>query len=563
MTLCRTLRSSPSILKAYLSFAVSSTSRASDSGAFLAADREIRTARLQEFTADPAEAEQVSDTENHQPNNSDNQPDRSAGLGGRAIRGAAVTLAGQGTKILIQITSVMILARLLSPEDYGLLVMITVIIGVTDIFRDFGLSSAAIQAPTLSRNEQINLFWVNTGLGGVLTAAAWLAAPLLAGLYGRPELISLTHFMAFMFLINGVSTQYRADLTRRMRFRALAITEVTSTLVGVMVALFLARTGAGVWALVAQQLSQVSVSLVLVVSMARWLPAQYRRDTPIKHFIAFGWRLASSQLVNYVGNNMDNLLLGLRVGAAPLGIYNRSYQLIMQPLGQIRGPLNTVAVPVLSRLQSEDDRYQNFVARGQMAMGYTIIAGLAFVAGTAGPLVSLALGDGWAASTNVLRLLAVAGGVTTLSYVAYWVYVTKGLMSHLLHFTFISVAIRITSVTIGVQFGLLGVAAAMAVAPMITWPLSFWWLSRKASIPVRRLWLGGIRIMVFCAVIMAASMTVEATTSHLPDLLRAALGLMAAIAAYFSLLLVPIYRRDVGGVLSAIRGGIATRNTRL
>jgi len=503
----------------------------------------------------------MSDAPGEDPDASDAEPDRSPGLGRQAIRGAAVTLAGQGAKILIQIVSVMVLARLLAPEAYGLLVMVTVVIGVTDIFRDFGLSSAAIQAPTLSRSEQVNLFWVNTALGAILTAVAWLAAPLLAGLYDRSELIPLTQAMAFMFLINGIATQYRADLTRRMLFQRLALTEVISTFVSVLVAVALAVAGAGVWALVAQQLSQVVVSLVLVMSMAGWLPTWYRRDTPIKHFLRFGWRLAVSQLVNYVGNNMDTLLLGLRVGAAPLGIYNRSYQLIMRPLGQIRGPLNNVAIPVLSKLQNEDERFRDFVARGQMALGYTLVAGLAFVAGTAGPVVNLALGDGWRESTNVLRLLAVAGGVTTLSSVAYWVYVTKGLMAHLLNYTFISVAIRVTCVVIGVQFGLLGVAAAMAVAPMIAWPLSFWWLSRKASIPVRRLWLGGVRIMAFCAVIMAACMAVEATTTHLPDLLRLALGLIAAVAAYFGLLLVPIYRRDVSDVLSAVRGTMRGRES--
>ena len=486
-------------------------------------------------------------------------PNHGPGLGRQAIRGAAVTLGGQGAKILIQIASVMVLARLLTPEDYGLLVMITVVVNVTDIFRDFGLSSAAIQAPTLSRNEQVNLFWVNTALGVILTAAAWLAAPLLAAIYGRPELVSLTHAMAFVFLINGISTQYRADLTRRMLFRPLALVAVLSTLVGVLVAVALALAGAGVWALVAQQLSQVTVALVLVIVMARWLPTRYHRDSSIKHFLGFGWRLAGSQLVNYVGSNMDTLLLGLRVGAAPLGIYNRSWQLIMQPLGQIRGPLNTVAVPVLSKLQHDDDRFQDFVARGQMAMGYTLLAGLAFVAGTAGPIVHLALGEGWNEATNVLRLLAIAASTNTLAYVAYWVYVTKGLMSHLLHYTFISAAIQVACVVIGIQFGLLGVAAAMAVAPTISWPLSIWWLSRKASIPVRRLWLGGVRIMVFCAVILAVCLVVEGATPHLPDFLRAVLGLLAAAASYLGLLLVPMYRRDLHSVLSAVRSSFGTR----
>lgn len=482
------------------------------------------------------------------------------GLGRRAVRGAVVTLAGQAAKIVVQMASVVILARLLEPQDYGLLVMVTAVIGITDVFRDFGLSSAAIQAPTLSRDEQINLFWVNTGLGAILTAVSWLAAPLLAGFYGRPELVQITYAMAFMFLINGLATQYRADLSRRMKFRSVVFADILSAVTGLILAVVLASGGVGVWALVAQQLSQVGCALVILVAMAGWLPSWYRRGVSIRAFLGFGWRLAGSQLVNYVGNNIDTVMLGLRVGAEPLGIYNRSYQLIMQPLGQIRGPLNTVAVPILSRIQSDDKRFHAFVARGQIAIGYSLVALLAFVAGTAGPIVNLFLGSRWLEATDVLRFLAVAGGVTTLSYVGYWVYVTKGLVGHLLNYTFISTGIRVTCVLIGVQYGLIGVAAAMAAAPMIAWPLSFWWLSRRASIPVRRLWLGGLRIMIFCAVILGGCLAVEFSTTGFPDLVRLLLGALTAVAAGALLVAaIPMYRRDVGEVVTTVRDTMSSR----
>lgn len=489
-------------------------------------------------------------------------PGGEPGLGRRAVRGAVVTLAGQAAKIVVQMASVVILARLLDPQDYGLLVMVTAVIGITDVFRDFGLSSAAIQAPTLSRSEQINLFWVNSGLGAALTVVSWLAAPLLAGFYGRPELIQITFVMGFMFFINGLATQHRADLSRRMKFRSVVLADILSSVVGLVVAVVMATGGAGVWALVAQQLSQVGCALVIVVAMAGWLPSWYRRGVSIRPFLGFGWRLAGSQLVNYVGNNIDTVMLGLRVGAVPLGIYNRSYQLIMQPLGQIRGPLNTVAVPVLSKLQSDDKRFHEFVARGQMAIGYSLVAMMALVAGTAGPIVNLFLGPRWLEATDVLRLLAVAGGVTTLSSVGYWVYVTKGLVGHLLNYTFISTGIRVVCVLIGVQYGLIGVAAAMATAPMIAWPLSFWWLSRRASIPIRQLWLGGLRIMIFCAMVLAACLAVEFGTAGLPDLVRLLLGVLTAAAVGGLLVaVIPVYRRDIGGVVTTVRDTLTSRRS--
>jgi PST family polysaccharide transporter len=247
-------------------------------------------------------------------------------------------------------------------------------------------------------------------------------------------------------------------------------------------------------------------------------------------------------------------MLGLRVGAASLGLYNRSYQLIMTPLGQIRGPLNTVAVPVLSRLQDRDEQFGDFVAKGQTALGYTLVAGLAFVAGASDTLVAILLGPQWEAASGVMALLAIAGGVTTLSSVGYWVYVTKGLVDHLLTYTFISTGIRVTCIVVGSSFGLLGVAAGMAVAAMIAWPLSFWWLSRRAAIPVRRLWTGGVRVLVFSGLILVACRGVAVSTSQLSVWSQLALEMLAAAAVYLLLtLLVPAFRRDVTGVLTSVR----------
>ena len=133
-------------------------------------------------------------------------------LGRRAARGALVTVGAQGVKIVLQVVGVVVLARLLSPGDYGLVAMVTAIIGVAEIFRDFGLSSAAVQAKTLSKAQRDNLFWINTAAGGLLTVIVFFGAPLVALLYGRGELVGLTQVLAFIFVLNGMGTQFRADL---------------------------------------------------------------------------------------------------------------------------------------------------------------------------------------------------------------------------------------------------------------------------------------------------------------------------------------------------------------
>lgn len=461
-------------------------------------------------------------------------------------------MVAQGSKILIQLMSVVTLARLLTPQDYGLVAMVTALIGVADTFRDFGLSSAAIQAPELSRGQQHNLFWLNTGLGTALTLVAMAASPLIAAFYGRTELIPITLALAGTFLINGMATQYRADLYRRMLFRRLGLADTLGPLLGLIAAILAALGGVGFWALVIQQLVATSTTLIVMAIGARWLPHWWHRTESVRGFLSFGWRLAGSQLVTYLGNNIDTMMLGLRVGPTDLGVYNRSYQLITAPLAQIRGPLSTVAIPVLSRVQDDEPRFQRFVAQGQMVLGYSLVVGLAAVAGCTGPLVAVLLGPQWTAAVDILRLLAIAAALQLLAFVGYWVYVSKGLVGDLLHFSFVSTGIRVSFVVAGSFFGVMGVAWAMALSPLVSWPLSFWWLARSARMPVRSLVTGGFRIIAFASVVGLVSATVEAATPDLPALLRLLLVLLATAATYVALSLVPVFRRDLRGVLTTI-----------
>lgn len=484
-------------------------------------------------------------------------------LGERAVRGATVTMLAQASKIVIQMLSVMILARLLTPGDYGLIAMVMAIANVADIFRDFGLSTAAIQAPTLHRHEQHNLFWLNTALGAVLAGLVFLGAPLLAWLYQEPELIPIARTLAVIFLINGMITQYRADLVRRLLFKRLAVADILGPLAGLGVAVSLAMNRFEYWALVGQQITQLSVVLIVVLIAARWLPGGYHRGTPMKPFLRFGGHLVGSQLVNYVGNNIDTFMLGIRVGASPLGLYSRAYQLLMMPLQQVRGPLTTVAIPILARVQNDEKRFHDYVAKGQMALGYSLVAGMGFVAGMATPIVLVFLGDGWLGAVDVLRWLAMSAAFNTLSFVAYWVYVAKGLVRELFHYSFIETGLRVLLVVLGSSYGLVGVAAAMGISPMICWPIAFWWLSRRASIPVRRLWQGGLKIVIFTVVIGAVSWLVEQVSGDLGAVFRLVIGLLAAGLAYVALAwLVPAYRRDIVGILGIVRRQLRTRRVR-
>ncbi len=451
-------------------------------------------------------------------------------LGQRAARGAVATLAGQGSRLAIQMASLVILARLLTPHDYGLIAMVMTVAGIAEIFRDFGLSAAAIQAPTLSHRQRSNLFWANAGIGAALTVLVFALAPLVAHFFREPQLVDLTRLLSLTFVLNGLATQYRAGLNRGMRFSRLAVTDVAAQAVGLVVGVGLALTGAGYWALAGMQLAISMTALLQVVVAGRWIPALPSRAEPMGGFFTFGWHLVGTQLLGYATNNVDTLVIGRRFGSVQLGLYDRAYRVLMLPLAQVRTPTTTVALPVLSKLHDDPARFDRFVVRGQQALGYTVIPGLAVAAGTAPVLIPFVLGDQWSASASLFATLAIAGVFQTVAFVGYWVYLARALTAQLFRYSMVSSVVRISCILIGSHWGVAGVAWGVVVGPGLMWPASMWWLSRITRYPVRALALGAGRMLglAFLAAV-AARVAVQVPA---PELLALMAGTAAALAVY-------------------------------
>ena len=471
-------------------------------------------------------------------------------LGRVAARGAGVTLAGQGARILLQLAAVTVLARLLDPRDYGLFAIGLVVVGIGEVVRDLGLSTAAIRAPSLTRRQRDGLFWLNTLAGLVLALAVLSAAGPVASAFGEPELVPVLQTLSVTFLLNGAVAQYRAGLSRELRFGALAVTDLLAQIVALTAAVTAATQGAGYWALVVQQLTQGAVVLLGAVTAGRWLPSRPRRGAGLMPFLRFGSGVTGTQLVYYVGNNLDNLALGLWAGPASLGLYNRGYQLLMNPLNQVRAPASTVAIPVLARLQDDLERSGEYLRRAQLALGYTLVAGMALGAGAAVPVVDLMLGERWHEVAPVLALLAVAGGAQTLAYVGSWVYLSRGLSAALLRYTLATLVLTAVCIGVGVRWGVVGVAAGYAAAALLEWPVSLWWLSRLTDLPVRALLLGALRVLACAAAAGTVCFLGTVLTAAWPAPGRIAVGVAAGLAVYGAAALVPAVRDDLAGVLA-------------
>lgn len=487
---------------------------------------------------------------NGQPERPDNGQSARSGimssqpLGQTAARGALFTIIAQIGKLTLQLTSVVVLSRLLSPHDYGLVAIVLVVVAFGETFRDLGLSSASVQSRTLNSFQRDNLFWINTGVGFVLSVGIFCFAGIIAAVTKSPEVVHVAQAMSLTFLFNGMTAQFRASLLRSLRFRALATIDLISGTLALAFAIGAAVVGFGYWSLVFLQVGQVVFGMIGAIAVARWIPHLPSRDGDVRPFLRFGWNLVGSQLIAYASSNIDSFIVGLRFGATQLGFYNRAFQLVMTPVNQVRGPMSTVALPILARLQDEKARFNEYVVVGQLGLSYPICLALGAVASLADPLVSVALGPQWAESAPILRLLATSAMFQTLAYVGYWIYVSRGLGKALFRFSLVSAGVRIACIVIGSQWGVVGVAFGFMVGPAINWPISIFWLSRVTEIPTRRLYAGAGRVLglvIACAAVSTVGLLLLPHLGALPTLL-VGLGLYLAIIAVA--LALPWYRGD-------------------
>lgn len=249
----------------------------------------------------------------------------------RTAHGAVVSISAQAANFILRTGSLMVLARLLLKEDFGLINMVTAFTGFLGLFRDAGLSAATVQRATITKEQTSTLFWANVVVGGLLALLTAIGAPVLAAFYREPRLFWVTAALGASFLFNGVTAQHRAILQRSMRFTALAATDVTSLVLGIAVGIGMALTGWGYWSLVVMALVQTAAGAAGVWLAARWVPGWPVRGIGIRSMLWFGGTITLNSVIIYFAFNMDKVLLGRFWGAETLGVYGRAYQLMNVP----------------------------------------------------------------------------------------------------------------------------------------------------------------------------------------------------------------------------------------
>jgi len=406
-------------------------------------------------------------------------------LKGRSVRGGAVTMVAQAVKFSLQMCSTVVLARLLTPQDYGLIAMVTIVTGFVMMFKDMGLSMATVQRAEINHAQISTLFWINVilSLGVMLVTAA--LAPAIAWFYHEPRLTWITLALASAFIFGGLTVQHQALLRRQMRFGALAVVEIVSMLAGIVTAIIAALYEAGYWSLVLMQLATAITSAIGVWVACGWRPSLPPvRRSGVRPMLAFGGHLTGFSFVNYFARNADNLLIGKFWGPGPLGLYAKAYNLLMLPLRQINAPLSAVAIPALSRLQNEPEQYRNYYLKAISIIALVTMPFVMFLIVMSKDVIQLILGPQWVEAAPIFTFLGVAALLQPIANTSGWLFISQGRANHMLQWGLIGGILAIVSIVIGLPWGALGVAACYAITGFcIRTPLLFWFVGRKG--PVR------------------------------------------------------------------------------
>jgi len=404
-------------------------------------------------------------------------------LGKRSARGGVITLTAQVCKFGLSMSSAIVLARLLTPQDYGLIGMVAILVGFLGMFQYLGLSTATIQWADLNHQQVSALFWMNMALSAAIMLVTIAAAPLAAWFYKEPRLIGITIGYAVSIIITGLYIQHEAILIRQMRFTITAVIEVSAMAIGLAVAIVSAIYGARYWALVINQLVLAMVSVIGMWAACRWRPSWPSRSAGVRSMLTFGSNVTGFNIMQYFARNADNALIGKFWGAYELGLYSRAYQMLLMPMQQINAPLAAVAVPALSRLADSPERYRDaYLKILEKLVMITMPLG-AFMIATSDWLVLLLLGPQWKETSTIFMLLGIAAIIQPVTKTSWWLFSTQGRSRDLFHWGIIGAVIAVGSIVAGLPWGAKGVAATYAISDLcIATPLLFWYVGRRGPI---------------------------------------------------------------------------------
>ncbi|MGL1934844.1 MAG: lipopolysaccharide biosynthesis protein [Fibrobacterales bacterium] len=356
-----------------------------------------------------------------------------------------------------------ILARLILPGEYGVYNQVQTVSAFFLIFADGGLVWSIVRDKFIKNKEVVNLFWVNT-LGGVLlTVACILMAPVVASFYGNPELLNLMRLEGFIFLLTGMTVPATMWMKRTLAFKKIAVINIAGAIIGGSVGVGCAWSGYGYWSLAIMTLAKGSFTLIISFLWSGVPKGWYSLKTPIGPMLSLGGNLLGFGFVNYFSRNLDNVLIGKFIGSEALAFYAKAYFLMFLPNMLITGGLHGLMVSAMAREQDNPVNFQKLYSRTLRLVSVICIPVTAYFFLYPSDPVLLLYGSNWEASGDILRLLAIACVTQPLYNSLGWILTAKGQGKAFLKWGIFSATTLAIGFSVGIQWGVNGVALSYSL----------------------------------------------------------------------------------------------------
>lgn len=473
---------------------------------------------------------------------------------GNAARGGVMMIAANMLGFIVTLTSTAILARLLTPDAFGIIAMTATLTALLMMFSDAGLTQATIQRREITYGQLSALFWINLGVGGALAVACFIAAPFVAWFYDEPRLTDIVRVLSVNFLLLGATAQFNAVINRQLRFKVTALIQLLAPVAGAIAALLGAWLGFGVWSLVAQLVLTEVVRLTASMALAHWLPGVPKRAKGVGQMLRFGGNQLLFNVVVYLVPNADRIFIGSHLGPYVLGLYDRSAQMIRLPQRLLILPLSPVMLPTLSRLQDKPEAYRQVYVGAINKLTMASFPATIGIALLAPEIVRILLGAQWGEAVPIFALLAISTLTSPISRSHTWLWISQGRMKTQLAWGLLITATIVPAYYLGSYWGAEGVAAAAAITQITMHPIAVWMATRVGPVSWRDI-VGALVPGVIgatgmsCAILAVRASGIVPANPFAGALLLGSVGLVCLFAIYSVL---PSARRPMFEMLSTL-----------
>ncbi len=386
----------------------------------------------------------------------------------RTVRSVIVALTGRALSALLSLVSVTVLARLLTPNDFGVIAMVIPIATVASMTLSLGLNFALLHEEQLSANQTTHLFWMAQGFNVLSLGLMALSAPLLVTFYREPRVAAVAVIWAATLAVQGLGTIHEALLKRQLRFGTLTTLHVSGIAVGTLLAIVAAASGAGHVALLLPIIVGDVARTVGAWMLCGWRPRRFARhdrsDPVVRRLVAYGANLALFRGVYWAGRQADRLVVGYAAGATAAGLYDGSRRWSWYPFHELFQSLTDVAVASLSRARRDAEGLRASWRRGLTAFLAVPLPVIAFIFVQAESTVRLLLGERWMDAVPLVRIMSVGAFAGSLGRLTMWIYTAEGRTRQQLRWGLLTTPVMIAAVLVGARGGAQGVAWAFVLA---------------------------------------------------------------------------------------------------